>query len=115
MLAAKAESLLGAGQTTQVEFWCRQVLEFEPANKEALFFLAVGLLLQGEVQESIVVNQHLVKLYPDDYHSRLQLANALEGHGLLDAAQHQYDFLIKRYNDSLARDRRARLLERKTP
>ncbi len=115
LLAAKAESLLGAGQTTQVEFWCRQVLEFEPANKEALFFLAVGLLLQGEVQESIEVNQHLVKLYPDDYHSRLQLANALEGHGLLDAAQHQYDFLIKRYNDSLARDRRARLLERKTP
>jgi hypothetical protein len=62
-----------------------------------------------------VVNRHLVEVYPEDYHGRLQLANVLEDNSQWEDARQQYEFLIKNYNDPAARERLARLQEKMAP
>ena len=85
-----AEDMLNGGQATVVEAWCRQVLEDRPKQRQAWFFLAVSLFVQGRYSDSIATNQKLTQHFPRFYEGHLQLANALESSGRLREARTVY-------------------------
>ncbi len=71
-----------------------QVLEDDPANPEACFYLGVICAGQGKLQEAISLYQKALEVEPDHFQVLSHLANAYRDEGLVEEAVENYRKLM---------------------
>jgi tetratricopeptide (TPR) repeat protein len=77
----------------------RQVLELEPSNPKALYYLAMALCHEGEFNEAIRALDRLLGCAPDDAAAHNLLGVAFQRLGRRDAALASFDRAISRQPD----------------
>ena len=109
-LAERAPAMCETGQILPLEGLCRELLLVRGEDRFAAYYLAVSLFLQGRYAESIQVNTTLVQQHPGFAEGYLQLGNAYETVGEIEAARRVYEEQLRRNpQGDLAKDARQRL------
>ena len=109
-LAERAPAMCETGQILPLEGLCRELLLVRGEDRFAAYYLAVSLFLQGRYAESIQVNTALVQQHPGFAEGYLQLGNAYETVGEIEAARRVYEEQLRRNpQGDLAEDARQRL------
>lgn len=90
-LLDRAESLSRTGMHAEAEQLCRQALEHDPDNLEALFLLASICYAQQRFQETVELYQGCCRLAPQIGFLKMNLALALQELGEFDEALAAFD------------------------
>ena len=115
-LPARAPDLIESGQAGQLGDLCRVLVGVAPRDQNALYYLSVARLLEGQIEGSIDVAVELVRAHPGFEEGYLHLANAYETAGRNEEALATYEGQLTSRPAGpladLARQRRDALLER---
>jgi tetratricopeptide (TPR) repeat protein len=86
-LLNRSRKLLEEGQFVQAQDLCHQILQVHPAESDAAQVLGAAYHLQGKIAEAIACYQRAVRLNPDHFLARLNLAVAQLQQGQLADAE----------------------------
>ncbi len=101
-LQQQAAALLQAGQSQQAKKCYQQLLQFDPANHNALRFLTKQLLANGQVQLCHDMLQTAVQAAPQAAHPHLHLAMLHRARGQTAAALEALNCAVELGDDGLA-------------
>jgi tetratricopeptide (TPR) repeat protein len=97
-LVAEARSLLKGGRIRDAAALCRQALDAEPGNGEALYALAVTSRLQKDFDQALATIRDLVALDPANGRAHQEMGHCLRDMGDLQSALAAYQEAIARNN-----------------
>jgi tetratricopeptide (TPR) repeat protein len=97
-MIAKARSLLQGGNLGDASELCRQLLEREPQNGDALYILAVAARLLKNFDEALDYDRRLIALDPSNGRAHQEMGHCLRDMGNDKAALAAYQEAVARNN-----------------
>jgi tetratricopeptide (TPR) repeat protein len=97
-IASRARALLQAGQLAEAEGLCRQLLDDEPDDKDALYILAVTYRLQQKFDAALSESRRLIELDPANGRAHQELGHCLRDMGDSNSALAAYQEAVARNN-----------------
>ncbi len=95
---------LKAGRFDQAAALCRPLVDADPGDGDARFFLGVSLGTLGKMEEAIGHLSHVLSVRPDHVDARWELARMLQAHGLALVDQGRMDAAIAAFGRAAATD-----------
>ncbi len=95
---------LKAGRFDQCAALCRPLLDADPNDVDARFFLGVSLGARGEMDEAVEHLAAVIRVRPDHIDARRELARMLQAQGLALVDEGQVDEAIELFGRAVAAD-----------
>jgi tetratricopeptide (TPR) repeat protein len=95
---------LKAGRFDQCAALCRPLLDADPNDADARFFLGVSLGARGQMDEAVEHLTTVVQARPDHIDARRELARMLQAQGLALVDEGQVDEAIELFGQAVAAD-----------
>ena len=96
----RAHQLFGSGNFTAAEALYREVLDADPASKDALHSLFAICMKSGRSDEALGFLERLAEVFPREPGYAVPLANALADKGRVDDAVSRYERLFEQGGDN---------------